>query len=94
MTESCCYCTCDGVDVVELAEDELVARSPDRAHAVVLNATASAVLELCNGEHTSSDIARFLHDALPSSDLSQVRSDVQAILRELSEAGIVAVVQP
>jgi hypothetical protein len=86
--------TCDDVDVVELAEDELVARSPDRTHAMVLNATASAVLELCNGEHTASDMARFLHDTLPTSELSKVEGDVDAILRELCEAGIVTAAEP
>ena len=84
----------DGVDVVDLAEDEVVARSPDRSHAVVLNATASAILELCNGEHTVLEMARFLHDALPSSELSKVVSDVEAILEQLREAEIVCTVQP
>jgi len=80
--------TAPGVSIVELGPDELVARSPDQTRAVVLNPTASAVLDLCDGTRSIADIAAFLVAALDGSTAAGAESDVSTLVAELIAADI------
>jgi hypothetical protein len=73
----------------DLPDGESVVRAAGGSSAVILNATADAVLSLCDGVRTVSEIAEFLrvHLAVPASvDLS---GDVERVLAELVAAGLV-----
>lgn len=83
-----------GVSVVELGPDELVARSPDQTRAVVLNPTASAVLDLCDGTRSVSEIAAFLAGELAGTSPTGAEADVSALVAELMAADILEELEP
>jgi len=69
-------------------DDELVLYNlrTDQVH--VLNATAAAIWELCDGSMTAEEIAAVLADAC-SVPLARVQPDVQNMLAEFYEAGLI-----
>jgi|DewCreStandDraft_2_1066082.scaffolds.fasta_scaffold00296_2 PqqD family protein of HPr-rel-A system len=69
-------------------DDELVLYNlrTDQVH--VLNATAAAIWELCDGSLTADEIAAVLADAC-SVPLARVQPDVQNMLAEFHQAGLI-----
>jgi hypothetical protein len=63
--------------------DEVLVHDPAQAKVHVLNATAGAILELCDGTRTPSEIARSIADAT-GADVALVTSDLETILAEFS----------
>ena len=61
--------------------DEVLVHDPALGKVHVLNATAGAVLEMCDGARSAEEIARSLSDAT-GADPAVVGRDVEAILRE------------
>ena len=60
--------------------DEVLVHDPALGKVHVLNATAGAVLEMCDGARSAEEIARSLCDATGTDTV--VARDVEAILRE------------
>lgn len=78
-----------GLTTSELPGGEVVVATPDHQRATILNAMASAVLDLCDGSRSSTEIARFIGEHLPDADPERVSRDVAEVLRTLEEAGLV-----
>lgn len=72
--------------------DEVVYVRPVDGASFSLNLTAASILDLCDGKHSRESIARLLHDSLPTDDtpdLATVRADVDAILGNFIEQGLI-----
>ncbi len=76
----------EGVEPVEVPDGQLI-YDQTRERVVLLNLTAGAVLELCDGETDATRIAVLLQDAFQLSEPPQ--SDVEACLRSLVSEGLV-----
>ena len=72
----------------DLPGDEEVLTSPDGANALIVNATGAAIVDLCDGTRTVDDIAGFVTDIVPGSELTTVRRDVQQFVGEFRTAGL------
>lgn len=68
--------------------DEVVYVHPEDGASFSLNPTASAILDLCNGRRSHHDLADILHETAKA-DLTQARSDMEAILDEFAEYGLI-----
>ena len=55
---------------------------------MVLNPTASAILELCDGSRTLAEIAHFLATELEGPPRSSIEKDVVALVQELKAANV------
>ena len=75
-----------GVELVDVPDGSLVY---DKAHdrVTLLNLTAAAVLELCDGRTDAMEIASLMQDAFQLPE--PPRSDVEACLRSLVSEGLV-----
>jgi hypothetical protein len=69
-----------GIEIRTTGDDVLV-HDPAHEKVHVLNKTAGLVLELCDGEHSPSEIARSLSDAT-GAQMSLVTRDVEAVLHD------------
>ncbi len=78
-----------GVTVRVLPDGDAVVASSDGKEAVIVNATAHAVLELLAVEQSEQDIADVFCDQFPDVDVSAVRRDVAELVAQLMRAGIV-----
>lgn len=74
----------------ELPDGSAAVLSLARGTALVLNASAAVVLELCNGERTAEDIASFICRHVQGAAPEVVTADVNAIVARLREAGCIA----
>jgi len=72
----------------DLDDGSLAVLSPTGERMLVLNATASAVWELCDGKRDTCTISTILSEAMSAVD-QNVSSDVQSVLNDLHEAGVV-----
>lgn len=63
--------------------EEVLVHDPAHGKVHVLNATAGAILELCDGTRTPSEIADSIADAT-GADVAIVSRDVAGILQEFS----------
>jgi Coenzyme PQQ synthesis protein D (PqqD) len=61
-------------------EGELVLYDARRQRVHVLNATAAATRQLCDGEHTCADIVRALSASYPGESKSAIEQDVVEVL--------------
>lgn len=77
----------------ELTDGEVVVSTRGGERAIILNAVGDAVLDLCDGSRTVSDIAEFLRSALNVPADANVTADVNAVLEELMRAGVVEAVE-
>ncbi len=73
----------------ELTDGEVVVSLRGGERALVLNAVGDVVLQLCDGTRTIADIASFLRDSLSVPDDADVVRDIEAIVLELSRAGVI-----
>lgn len=81
---------CD-VQVHELDENgETVLFDKQGSRLLVLNAVGAGVWHLCDGNRTVDDIVSEILETLPA-DRDQVRTDVEAFLRELESGGLITV---
>ena len=76
----------EGVELVEVPDGRLI-YDKTRERVILLNVTAAAVLELCDGETDATRIAVLMQDAFQLSEPPQ--SDVEACLRSLVSEGLV-----
>jgi len=79
---------CEGVTRSELPDGEMVVSNGGNDKAVILNPTASAIVELCDGTRDQKDIAAFLCDALPGPEVGDVERDVAGLVAQLCELGV------
>jgi hypothetical protein len=77
----------------ELTDGEVVVSVGTEQRALILNAMADAVLDLCDGSRSADDIAAFIRETLAIPDGADVERDVGAVLQELERAGIVELVE-
>ena len=61
---------------------------PTGERVLLLNPTGAAVWALCDGTRTVDDIAAFVHAHTSGAALEQVRGDVESLLGELGQAGL------
>lgn len=73
----------------ELPDGETMVLAPDGSMALLLNATGSAVWHLCDGRRGAPEIAAFIARELPDAAAERVLSDVEDLLAELGEAGLI-----
>jgi len=83
----------DGVVRGELSDTEVVVSLRGGERALILNIVADVVLDLCDGTRTVDEIAAFLREAMNTPAEADVTRDVNAILDELTRAGVVVVAE-
>jgi hypothetical protein len=72
----------------ELDDGEVVLSVRGGERALILNAVADVVADLCDGTRTPEDIAGFLRETLKVPPDADVLRDVRAVLDELGRAGM------
>jgi hypothetical protein len=77
----------EGLDI-RTAGNEVIVHDPTHEKVHVLNSTAALVLELCDGRHSTEEIAAAL-SARTGAPLERVRPDVEAVLRSFRELAFV-----
>ena len=78
-----------GLTIRELPDGDAVVARDDGAEAVIINATASAVLELFGTESSSEEeVARVFCESFPGEDMTAIRRDVHEIVQRLMTSGI------
>lgn len=70
-------------------DDETLLFRPERMTALALNATATAIWQLCDGERTIAQIVERLQQAYPD-EWAQMPAEVEAGLRTLSSHAVIA----
>lgn len=84
----------EGVRISELLDGETVVSTPDAERAVILNELGGVVYQLCDGQRTAGELAAFVADNVPGgADREQVERDVERILGELREAGVLELLE-
>jgi hypothetical protein len=73
----------------ELTDDEAVVSVSGGEQALILNAMANAVLDLCDGQRTLPEIAAIVRDTLHVPADVDVLRDVTALVDQLVRAGVV-----
>ena len=79
----------DGLTIRPLPDGDAVVAASEGDTAVIVNASAHALLDLLGEERTEVELAELLSQAFPDVDAAAVRRDVADLLRELLRAGIV-----
>jgi len=72
----------------ETIDDDLVVLVPETDHVHLLNLTAAAVCELCDGNHSVAQIVDALRGAV-AHPTDAIAHDVDTLLAELSRKGVV-----
>lgn len=71
-------------------EDELLLYSPASGETLLLNATAAAIAELCDGKRSASDIAAIVLECITGAAPDAVQADVNKTLESLRDKGMLA----
>lgn len=79
----------DGLTVKALPDGDAVVAASDGKEAVIVNATAHAILELLSVERTEQEIADVFAESFPDQDASALQRDVAQLVAQLLQAGIV-----
>lgn len=79
----------DGLTVRALPDGDAVIVAGDGKEAVIINASAHAIIELLAQERTEQEIANVFRETFPDQDASTVRKDVAKLVVQLVQAGIV-----
>ncbi len=74
-------------------EDEILLYDPQQNSTHLLNPTAAAIWELCDGTRTPEEMAEEIVRVLPA-DRPTILSDVKRIIREFSENGLLQIADP
>ncbi len=69
---------------LERLDGEILLAHPGTTKTIYLNPTAALVWQLCNGQHTTAEIAELLQDAFPDAEGSIV-DEVEVTLQRLLE---------
>ena len=78
-----------GLTIRELSDGDAVVAGNDDADAVIVNASAHAILELLGTTARSeSEILSVFHDTFPEQDPTALARDVHALVEELLRVGI------
>lgn len=78
-----------GLTIRALPEGDAVVAGGDGMEAVIVNATAHAILELLTEVRTEQAIADVFVESFPDQDPAVLRRDVAALVAQLVSAGIV-----
>jgi len=73
----------------ELPDGEVVISVPGADRALILNAVADAVLELCDGTRTIAEIGEFVRATVSVPRSAEVERDIERVLEQLAAAGVV-----
>ena len=68
--------------------DETLLYNSDNDKVTVLNKTAAAVWQLCDGKHTISQITKKISESFNPPDDCDVSGDVEATIQKLKQDGI------
>ena len=79
----------EGWSVTALPDGEAVVASEASGDAVIVNASAHALLELLASPQDEPSLVRVFVASFPGEPLEQLRQDVSALLRELTKIGVV-----
>jgi hypothetical protein len=79
----------DGLTVSPLPEGDAVVAAGEGETAVIVNATAHAILDLLGEVRSEEQIADLFCQSFPDQDPAVVRRDIAALVAELLRAGIV-----
>lgn len=71
-----------------LSANEALLLTPEGEAALVLNAVATAIWQLADGERTSAEIASYICEHFDDVPPEQVLADVERLLEELARAGV------
>jgi hypothetical protein len=77
-----------GLTIRELPDGDAVVAGVNSADAVIINATAHAILELLDTPRSETEILDVFRDAFPEQDAAVIAHDVHALVEELLRAGI------
>lgn len=77
---------------VKEVEEEILIFKPETGEAFLLNPTASAIFELCDGERTVSSIISTIL-SLVEADPEKVQADVMKALEEMEQKGLIGFVE-
>ena len=78
-----------GLTIRPLPDGDAVVAAGEGATAVIVNATAHAILDLLDQERSEEQIAALFCQSFPDQDPTALRRDVAALVAELLRAGIV-----
>ena len=79
----------EGITIRPLPEGDAVVAAGEGQTAVIVNASAHAVLELLGEVRSEEQIAEVFCESFPDRDPAAMRRDVAALVAELMRAGIV-----
>ena len=77
----------------ELPDGEVVVSVTGGTQALILNSVADAVLVLCDGSRTLTEIADFVRQTLPVPADADVAKDIDNVLDQLQRAGVIEAVR-
>lgn len=78
----------DGLTIRALPDGDAVVAGNDGMDAVIVNATAHAILEFLTVEHSEQEIGDLFCATFPDQDPAGLRQDVSRLVRDLVDAGI------
>lgn len=79
----------DGLTIRSLPEGDAVVAAGEGETAVIVNATAHAILDLLDEVRSEEQLAELFCESFPDQDPAALRRDVAALVAELLRAGIV-----
>lgn len=79
----------DGLTVKTLPDGDAVVAANDGKDAVIVNASAHAIIEMLSESRTTQDITDVFRESFPDQDAATVERDVAELVAQLVEAGIV-----
>ncbi|MEO7095925.1 MAG: PqqD family protein [Polyangiales bacterium] len=77
-----------GLTIRELPDGDAVVAGEEGREAVIINATATAVLELFQRESTEEEVTRVFRESFPTENADAIERDVRAIVQQLKTSGI------
>ena len=78
-----------GLTIRPLPDGDAVVAADEGETAVIVNASAHAILDLLEDGRTEQEIADFMCRSFPATEAASVRRDVAALVAELLRVGIV-----
>jgi len=71
-----------------LPDGESLVLAADGTEAIVLNPMGAVVWDLCQGRREIDRIAQLICEVLPDAELTRVRDEVHALVRQLVDRGV------
>ena len=72
----------------QVGEDSITLFLPDTNEELVLNRTAAAIWDLCDGEHTIAAMASCLGEIFPRETSDSLRADVEECIADLQRRNL------